>query len=127
MERNFLISVLGGPVTVAYRKRGRKWYCTALQFDLVGIGRTREDSFNQLRDVMNIYLADVLDADGPVEFFNLSERRDWATKDIETYSVVAIMARVRRKPLIPPVFRRIQDLRRYRNRVQSFDLLHFGA
>jgi len=127
MVPNVEIKVLAGPVTVAYRKAGKRWYCTALEFDLLGIGDSRDKAFAELRSVVNTYLFDVLRAKGPVRFFNPSDAREWTCKNKKRFSVVAIMARPKPEKPLPPVVEDVDHLRPYRNRIKGFDLLPVGA
>ena len=122
MAKRLQISFLKGPVTVAYRREGKKWLCTALEFDILGIGRTRKTAFQQMRSLVNEYLADVLKAEGPVEFFNHSAGKEWTAKDKEYYKVVVALAQAEEKRPVPQTLRDIQQLRHYRDRIRGFDL-----
>ena len=52
------VKLLKGPVSVAFSKRGRFHYATALEYDLVGIGSSRDKALSELQDVVNIYLTE---------------------------------------------------------------------
>jgi hypothetical protein len=84
---NIEVFLLQGPVTVAYRREGRKWYATALQFDLVGAGRTQQAAFDELQRVVNTYLEEILETKGPVRLFNPSEPAEWESPHRESYHV----------------------------------------
>jgi len=79
-----------GPVTVSYRNSGKNCYCTALQFDLVGIGTSKTEAFRELRDVFNTYLIEIVQTDGPSEFLNPSPAEEWSVPEREEYYVVAL-------------------------------------
>lgn len=83
------ISIVGGPVSVAYKRHGRGWMAMALQFSLIGLGKTREKAFEELKGVLLTYLETVLEAKGPVRFFNPAEDEDWDTSDQEQYRIAA--------------------------------------
>ena len=128
MAQELVVTTLGGPVTVGYYRRGGNWICTALDFDLVGIGLTQEKAFAELRDVVNTYLEETLKADKATNFFNPSEPKEWdsATKK-EEYRVIAVMAKARSQRRAPRVVRNIRKLRPFRNRIRAFDLAAVGA
>ena len=99
--------VLQGYLTVAHRRRGREFCCTALQFDLVGFGRTKREAFDELRLLVEEYVENVIKAPGPVRFFNPSEADDWNAGQLEDF-YVALQFR-RRGDVVPPPCR-LSDL-----------------
>jgi len=122
-------AILHGPVTVAYKKLGKEWHCTALNFDLVGTGSSKQMAFVELRDVVNCYLSDIVDAEGPVEFFNPSPAEEWNVAEKEQYHVVVVMTRVRQRvrkrlpPVLPAEIESLPQLRDYAGYAYSFDLV----
>jgi len=118
---------LHGPITVAYRRVSRMWHCTALQFDLVGVGKTKVEAFAEMRDLLRDYLEEVLATDGPVRFFNPAESGEWNVRDQEYYNVALLVsggesAAPNRTPLSD-----IARLRGYRDAVQGIGLVPAGA
>ncbi len=83
--------VLQGDVTVAYRKEGSEWFATALEFDLLGYGRTRKAAFKLLQELIAEYMLEVahLVSEGKrVAFFNPSETAEWNNwRFLERYHV----------------------------------------
>jgi len=76
-----------GPVSVAYTKADGEWYATALQFDIMGAGRTRDEAFQDLQKCVEIFLHSVLETSGNVAFFNPSEQEEWNNPDQEQYKI----------------------------------------
>ena len=116
------ISVVKGRVTVSYRQEEGKWYATALEFDLVGSGNTRDAAFADLQQVVNCYIEEVIKAPGSVEFFNPSSREEWGAPDKEGYQVAIAIATVPRGRRIPPIMEP-GSLHRLRNRIAGISLV----
>lgn len=108
-----------GQITVAYRREGTKILSTALQFDLVGIGRTKQEAFKELRKIVKSYLLEVIKSDTPVEFFNPSDHKEWNARDIEYYDVEVKIKKTRPLPKAKPD---IRQLKPYQKQIRSFDL-----
>ena len=89
MAADLAVCVLSGPVTVAYTKTAKEWTCTALEFDLVGFGKTKDDAFDALRGVVNTYLDAALETPGPIQFFHPADGKCWNAKHKERYDVIA--------------------------------------
>jgi hypothetical protein len=106
---------------VAYRQVEDEWYCTALQFDLLGIGRTREQAFAQLKELVNAYLTHVLQLKGKVALFNPSKREEWNAPIKEYYDVLVVIARTA-KPVAETRCLDLEEVRPVRRRVREFDL-----
>lgn len=84
------VITLEGPVRVVYRKDD-DWYATAVEFDLVGHGATKQDALRMLHELVSTYLYEVavlLRDNRPVKFLNPSDASEWndAESD-ELYSV----------------------------------------
>jgi len=116
---------LDGTISVAYKKHGRDWYATALQFDLVGTGNSRAEALQELQSLFETYLGAVLDTKGRVRFYNPSEQADWDTKDKQHFRVVCIVAAAP-KPAVrtsaPSSLDDIDALRRIRSRIMRVRL-----
>jgi len=125
--RNAAVITLRGPVTAAYRRSQGLWYCTALQFDIVGVGKTRDEAFGEMRDLFSDYVKEVLADSGPVRFFNPSEAQEWNVKKQETYSVTVVMARPEEQPSGRASLSDVGQLRPYRDAIQCIDLVPAGA
>jgi hypothetical protein len=127
MNQALTIKILKGDVTVAYRRHGRGWRCTALEFDLVGVGNTQEKAFAQLRDLVNGYLDDVLNTDGPVRFFNPSDAEEWDSPKKEKYRVEVVVSQSAKGAAGSAVIPDIDKLRSYRSRIRAIDLTPLGV
>ena len=58
-ERSCLsVTILGHTVSVAFRRRGDDWYAIDLEFDLVGIGKTKIEALDELCEVIDTYLTE---------------------------------------------------------------------
>lgn len=118
---------LYGPITVAYRRSAGMWLCTVLQFDIVGIGKTREVAFSEMRDLLADYFEEVLASPGPVRFFNPSEPREWNIKKQEHYNVTFVVsgghAHIPKRPSLSNIGR----LRACQDAIQGMDLVPAGA
>ncbi len=123
----FEVTTLQGPITVVYRKSGRDCLCTILEFDLVGIGRTRKEAFKEAHAVLVTYIEACLKAPGKVHFFNPSDACDWNLKNKEQYFVRFITARPRHKPSLPTQIPDIDAMREYRDTIQNIQLVPAGA
>jgi hypothetical protein len=121
-----VVKVAGGPVTVAYKQVAGEWHCTALQFDILGIGKTREAAFAQLKELMNSYLTHVLQLKGKIAFFNPADREEWNTPIKENYNILVILTKPRRDSQETSCMD-MEEIRPVRRRVREFDLLPAGA
>ncbi|HOE95269.1 MAG TPA: hypothetical protein PK847_01665 [Candidatus Sumerlaeota bacterium] len=65
------------PITVSCRLIEGDWHCTALQFDILGVGNTREAAFAQLRELVEAYLRHALASKHEVKLFNPAHREEW--------------------------------------------------
>ena len=118
---------LHGPITVAYRRASRMWHCTALQFDIVGVGKTKGEAFAEMRDLLRDYLEEVLATDGPVRFFNPAESGEWNVRDQEYYNVALLVSGGEATPPNRAPLSDIARLRGYRDAVQGIGLVPAGA
>ncbi len=88
MPREKKIIALQGKTTIAYRQEEGEWYATALEFDIMGYGKTKAEARQLLHELMEIYLQDIaqlLSEGKRVKFFNPSEDDEWnAATEIET-------------------------------------------
>lgn len=118
------IQTVDGTVTVAYKKHGREWHATALQFDLVGTGRTREAALREPQELFESYLSAVLETKGRVRFYNPSDAQDWDAKDKEYFRVVCIVlaGTSHTRSLSAPSLDDIDTLRRIEPRIKSVKL-----
>jgi len=122
-------TVLRGPVTVAYKQVGEEWHCTALEFDIIGVGKSKEKAFEKMRDLLNFYLGEIANTAGPVEFFNHSPEEEWHVSEKEEYHVVVVMIPERQQvpqrlpPDLPSSFDRLPELRSYEGYSANFDLV----
>jgi hypothetical protein len=82
------VTLLEGPLTIAFCKKGREWYARALEFDLVGTGSTRRKAFHEITDLVSEYITDCLNEKGPVQFEYPAEPSEWNVKDKESFRVI---------------------------------------
>lgn len=109
---------LEGPVWVAFTQEEKAFYATALQFDLVGTGSTREIAFTELQEMFRIYVQAVLAKPGKVQFVFPSEASEWDNPDIEYYDVIVdVRSTSHSKPA--PSRTKLKELRRYRDRINT--------
>lgn len=120
-EKLRVIRIAEGPITVAYRQDGEEWLCTALEFDLVGVGATREEALGELKEIFGTYLIEVLRTPGKVAFYNPSEAEEWNNPDKAHYEVSVLI--VEREEALPASGRmRLEEVRLLSDRVQDFEL-----
>jgi len=117
------ILVMEGPVTVEYQRKNKKWYCTALEFDLVGIGTSRQKAFNELQKVVNLYLMEAINSKGPIDFLIPTPQTERKGNDVEKYQVAVQIRKQGRIPGIPVVIQDIRSLRRKRDRICGLTLI----
>ena len=119
------VQTLDGTIAVAYKKQGREWRATALQFDLVGTGSTRQAALRELQQVFETYLSAVLETKGRVRFYNPSDPADWENKDKEHFRVMCIVSAATSpatRPVPYPSLDDIDTLRRIGPRIKSVKL-----
>jgi hypothetical protein len=84
-----------GPATIAVRKVGREYHYTALEFDILGIGRTKQDALAEVQELVEEYVYSVIEELGKgykVAYFNPSGERDWNQADeLRRYEVTLIV------------------------------------
>lgn len=120
------VTLLEGPLTIAFRKVGREWYARALQFDLVGTGTSRRKAFHEVTDLVREYITDCLNETGPVQFEYPSEPAEWNNEDKESFQVTVSISVPDRSTKRIPRSITLSDLRRYRRNVQSVGLVPAG-
>jgi hypothetical protein len=116
------IRALNSPVTLAHKKIGKKWHCTALQFDLVGIGKSRSEAMHELKGILNTYLCEIIKTTGPVRVFNPSDAEEWECEDKQEYNVTIAILSAKTSTVMPERLS-IPQARRYRNQIQAIDLI----
>jgi len=121
MNRIQLVT-LRGSIAITYRECGGETIARALQFDLVGIGATREKAFRELQDIFADYAEAVLEAKGNVRFFNPSPAEEWENPDKQFYNVTFGLVRKQRRDEIPALCEDIHKLRSVRKDVDSIAL-----
>jgi len=119
---NEITATLKGPITVTYKREGAEVYARALQFDLIGVGKSRKSALNELREIFADYAEEALNTRGKVRFFNPSDPDEWENPDKELFSVVIVFSR-KTKPLqFHSMFGSIQDLRPMRTALKAIQL-----
>lgn len=118
-----LTVTLQGPVRVTYHKQNGEWVATACQFDLIGVGDTREEALAELQEVVSVYVNEVLNARKPVQFFCPSDPEDWNRSSKEDYLVTfELTVPVTTRTMPPKIVPRIEDLRPFRSKITSSGL-----
>jgi predicted RNase H-like HicB family nuclease len=120
MSERLVLMAVRGMVSVSYREVEGEWHATALQFDLVGIGKTREKAFRQLRALVGTYLEAYAETKGKAQLFNWAEEEDRNNPDQKTYRVMALM--VEKPRAKSPVEIQPEQLWSYRHRIKNYDL-----
>ena len=85
-----------GQLDVAYRRRKGEWHAIALQFDIVGIGRTQGAALRQMKELVEEYILDIANRDidtKRVQFFNPSSVEEWNLPKRESFLVTLILAK----------------------------------
>ncbi|MFH1731382.1 MAG: hypothetical protein ABIF82_07010 [Planctomycetota bacterium] len=100
-----LVSV-DGPVTVGYYRSGGRWWAVARQFSIMGSGKTKDDAFQQLRELVNEYVEECI-TEGTTAFFFPCEDEDWRrTRDQQNFHVVLVFQRT--TPYQKPMCERVE-------------------
>ena len=120
--KNSIQITLKGPVTVTYRQEGAEVYARALEFDLVGIGKTRKSALKELQEIFADYAEEVLNTKGKVRFFNPSDSEEWENPDKEYFSAVFEFVGKASPLALPSVCDSIRDLRPMREAVKTVQL-----
>lgn len=131
MSRDRVVVNIGGPVTVAYRRFKGYYTCTALQFDLVGTGKTREAAFAQLRQLVEEYLisiVELLNEGEQVRFFNPSDADEWNCGDLRAFQINVELqdgptAQALKKGFLQYDQRGLRRLAPYRDAIESVGLV----
>jgi len=116
------VRTLEGSVSVAYKKAGKEWHAIALQFDIVGTGKTRGEAFREMQGLFETYLSEVLKTSGPVRFYNPSDQADWEIKDKSDFHVVIVLSARQVPSAEAPRRPRLDELRPVRSQIQSIQL-----
>ncbi len=121
-------TLLKGPLTIAYEKEGAKWYATALEFDLVGIGSTRKKAGEEVKQLFREYLYGCLDEEGPVRFVFPAEASVWNSEDKEWYHVTVSLSLPKSSRKEIPRSLNLSELKsQFRNRIESIGLVPAGV
>ena len=122
MKNSIHVTTLKGQVAVTYREQGGEVYARALQFDLVGVGKSRKGALKELQAIFADYAEEVLNTKGKVRFFNPSDPEEWENPDKEFFSVAFILVRKATPLTLPSVCNNIRDLRPMRGAVKTVQL-----
>lgn len=122
------IKLIQGSVNISHRKSGKRWYSTALEFDIVGTGNSRKESFAQLQELISEYvfaIIDELNSGARVQFFNPSDAEEWNRGQREQFEVTFILEVDRQSDVSPTITP--QNLGDLAGEVQSIDLVPAGV
>ena len=90
-----------GPVTVGFYRAEGRWWAVAREFSIYGSGKTRDDAFSQMSELISDYVEACV-SEGTDEFFLACEKKDWdRTQRREQFFVIIVFERTtsRQKPL----------------------------
>lgn len=122
------IKLVQGLVNISHRKSGKRWYSTALEFDIVGTGDSRKKSFAQLQELVSEYvfaIVDELDAGARVQFFNPSDAEEWNRGQVEQFEVTFVLEVDQKADVSPTITpQKLGDLA---GEIQSIDLVPAGV
>lgn len=81
---------LSGPLSVAYQydKKAKEWEAIALQFNILGLGTTKEEALQEVRALFESYVEAVTKTKGKVQFHNPAESRYWDVDEVDQFHVV---------------------------------------
>lgn len=116
---------LQGNLTVGFRQIAGLWHANALQFDIVGTGRSKDAAFRQLQELVTEYLMGVIaeiKKGNKVAFFNPADSEEWNAaryrEEFEVHFEVALpKAAAGALPPKPPSIQKIKG------RVRSVELI----
>ena len=127
-KQRITVKLLQGLVNVSHRKSGKRWYSTALEFDIVGTGDSRKKSFAQLQELVSEYvfaIVDELDAGARVQFFNPSDAEEWNRGQREQFEVTFVLEVDQKADVSPTITpQKLGDLA---GEIQSIDLVPAGV
>lgn len=86
-----LVRVRFGPINIAYFKENKEWWAVALEFDILGSGKTRQAALSQLKELVNFYFLHTLKSEGNVSFYNPSDRELWDLPDKEKFDILVCL------------------------------------
>lgn len=115
------VETLEGPVSVAYRRSGKEWHAIALQFDIVGTGKSKAAAFREMQELLELYITEVLKAPKPVRFYNPSEQADWQLRDKAHFHVAMVLASTVQAPERPSLDD-LAALRPLRSKIRGIQL-----
>lgn len=113
---------LEGPVTVTYRTEGGRVYARALQFDLVGIGKTKEEALRELQELFSDYVEEFLYTKGRVQFSHPADAAEWDNPSKEFYAVILVFTHRAGARALPPSVSDPGRLRRLRGSIEAIQL-----
>ncbi|MCX5770188.1 MAG: hypothetical protein NTZ09_07950 [Candidatus Hydrogenedentes bacterium] len=115
-----ITTTLRGQVTVTYRTEGSDVYARALEFDLVGVGKSRESALRELQEIFSDYAEEILKTKGKVQFFNPSSPEEWENEDKQFFHVVFVLKAAPAKA--SSMCSSIHDVRKMRGSIRGVQL-----
>ncbi len=79
--------VWDGVVHITHRTKQGLHYCRLLECDLVGVGKTQDDAFRELREIFSDYLDEYMASGRKLRFHNPSDAQEWEIKDQHEFIV----------------------------------------
>lgn len=130
MAKKSAIILASGPVTVAVRRFRDYYTCTALQFDIVGTGKTKGAALRQLQELVGEYLLAVIElvAQGKkIRFFNPSDAEEWnRAQELRDFKVSFALQTGNLADAPPADIRfdpNLRELARYKDSIESVELV----
>jgi predicted RNase H-like HicB family nuclease len=120
MKNTSIIPLADGPITVVFQHDGPYWIATALEFDIIGTGKTRQESLSQLQELVSLYLFEVIQEPDKHNIFNPSESELWALADKVKYNVLISLKLTKKTESESKMM--LRDVRPFRNSIKEFNL-----
>lgn len=120
---------LEGSIAVATRKVGKLFLCNALQFDLVGTGKTKIAAFTEMKELLEDYLVSLVEdiSEGhKVRFFNPAGDDEWnKAAQLEFYDITFIVELVPKNGDLPDAVqvKNMAKLSPYWKAIKAIDLV----
>ena len=113
---------LQAPVAVTYTTLDGQVYARALQFDIVGIGKNRQEALRELGELFADYVEEFLNSRGPVQFSHPAEGVEWDNPDKEFFAVTIVFSRTPRTQAMPAYISDPKAVRQVRESIEAIQL-----
>ena len=121
MKQPMNVLLLEGPVSVAFRREGPMYCAIALQFDLVGMGKTKDEAFLALQSIFDTHMRGLLKEKGHIRFLSPAPESEWNLEDRQDFKATILVPRARCLPARKPLSYRA--LTRLHTSIKQFTLV----